>query len=100
MRAGSRHTPAFTPLHSRGLIGVSSNVSYYLYPWAPGDTEDFATHKIFRMEQLFPWRGARRDKDSKYKAGMASLPHVPQSRVRGIDCSDEETGVQALDGVS
>ncbi|XP_060228191.1 disintegrin and metalloproteinase domain-containing protein 33 isoform X5 [Meriones unguiculatus] len=66
----------------RGLIGVSSNVSYYLYPWAPGDTEDFATHKIFRMEQLFPWRGARRDKDSKYKAGMASLPHVPQSRVR------------------
>ncbi|XP_055461114.1 disintegrin and metalloproteinase domain-containing protein 33 [Psammomys obesus] len=66
----------------RGLIVVSSNVSYYLYPWASGDIEDFATHKIFRMEQLFPWRGAQRDKDFKYKAGMASLPHVSQSRVR------------------
>lgn len=63
---------------------VSSNVSYYLHPWAPGDTKDFATHKIFRMEQLFPWRGALRDKDSKYQAGMASLPRVPQSRVRGL----------------
>lgn len=34
------------------------------------------------MAQLLPWREAWRDKNSKYEAGMASLPHVPLSRVR------------------
>ena len=65
-----------------GLIVLSSKVSYYLQPRTPGDTKDFPTHEIFRMEQLFTWRGVQRDKNSQYKAGMASLPHVPQSRVR------------------
>lgn len=73
------------PLHSSGLIVLSSQVSYYLQPRTPGDTKDFPTHEIFRMEQLFTWRGIGRDKNSQYKAGMASLPHVPQSRVRGTD---------------
>lgn len=73
------------PLHSSGLIVLSSKVSYYLQPRTPGDTKDFPTHEIFRMEQLFTWRGVQRDKNSQYKAGMASLPHVPQSRVRGTD---------------
>ncbi|XP_015858516.2 disintegrin and metalloproteinase domain-containing protein 33 isoform X1 [Peromyscus maniculatus bairdii] len=65
-----------------GLIVLSSNISYYLHPWAPGDAKDFSTHKIFRMEQLFTWRRTWREKNSKYKAGMASLPHAPQSRVK------------------
>ncbi|XP_038187974.1 disintegrin and metalloproteinase domain-containing protein 33 isoform X2 [Arvicola amphibius] len=60
-----------------GLIVLSSNVSYYLHPWTSGNNRDFSTHKIFRMEQLFTWR-----ENSKYKAEMASLPHVLQSRVR------------------
>ncbi|KAM7327307.1 hypothetical protein ACRRTK_013674 [Alexandromys fortis] len=60
-----------------GLIVLSRNISYYLHPWVSGDNRDFSTHKIFRMEQLFTWR-----ENSKYKAGMASLPHVLQSRVR------------------
>ncbi|CAH6787856.1 Adam33 [Phodopus roborovskii] len=63
-----------------GMIVLSSNISYYLHPWPSGD-KDFSSHKIFRMEQLFTWRGAWR-KNSKYKAAMASLPHVPQSRMR------------------
>ncbi|XP_029416213.1 disintegrin and metalloproteinase domain-containing protein 33-like isoform X6 [Nannospalax galili] len=46
-----------------GLIVLTSNVSYYLYPRPPGDTEDFATHKIFRMEQLLTWKGTCGDKD-------------------------------------
>ncbi|XP_049990162.1 disintegrin and metalloproteinase domain-containing protein 33 isoform X1 [Alexandromys fortis] len=60
-----------------GLIVLSRNISYYLHPWVSGDNRDFSTHKIFRMEQLFTWR-----ENSKYKAGMARLPHVLQSRVR------------------
>uniref|UniRef100_A0A8C2MV26 A disintegrin and metallopeptidase domain 33 n=1 Tax=Cricetulus griseus TaxID=10029 RepID=A0A8C2MV26_CRIGR len=63
-----------------GLIVLSSNISYYLHPWASGD-KNFSSHKIFRMEQLFTWRGAWIE-SSKYKAGMASLSQVPQSRVR------------------
>ncbi|EDL80220.1 a disintegrin and metallopeptidase domain 33 (predicted), isoform CRA_b [Rattus norvegicus] len=65
-----------------GLIVLSSKVSYYLHPWMPGDTKDFPTHKIFRVEQLFTWRGARKDKNSQFKAGMARLPHVPHRRMR------------------
>ncbi|XP_052039608.1 disintegrin and metalloproteinase domain-containing protein 33 isoform X1 [Apodemus sylvaticus] len=65
-----------------GLIVLSDKVGYYLQPRAPGDTKDFPTHKIFRMEQLFTRGGVRRDKNSQYKAGMANLPHVPQNRVR------------------
>lgn len=64
---------------------LSSKVSYYLQPRAPGDPKDFPTHKIFRMEQLFTWRAVRGDKNSQSKAGMANLPRVPQSRVRGTD---------------
>ncbi|CAO2578709.1 Disintegrin and metalloproteinase domain-containing protein 33, partial [Lemmus lemmus] len=60
-----------------GLIVLSRSISYYLHPWTSGDSRDFSTHKLFRMEQLFTWR-----ENSKYKAGMATLPHVLQNRVR------------------
>ncbi|CAO2578798.1 Disintegrin and metalloproteinase domain-containing protein 33 [Lemmus lemmus] len=60
-----------------GLIVLSRSISYYLHPWTSGDRRDFSTHKLFRMEQLFTWR-----ENSKYKAGMATLPHVLQNRVR------------------
>ncbi|XP_029416211.1 disintegrin and metalloproteinase domain-containing protein 33-like isoform X4 [Nannospalax galili] len=68
-----------------GLIVLTSNVSYYLYPRPPGDTEDFATHKIFRMEQLLTWKGTCGDKDLGDKVGMASLPHAPQSRNQNLN---------------
>ncbi|XP_034351919.1 disintegrin and metalloproteinase domain-containing protein 33 isoform X3 [Arvicanthis niloticus] len=66
-----------------GLIVLSGKIGYHLHPRTPGDTRSASpTHEILRMEQLFTWRGARRDKNSLYKAGMASLPGVPQSRVK------------------
>ncbi|XP_077807434.1 disintegrin and metalloproteinase domain-containing protein 33 isoform X18 [Macaca mulatta] len=65
-----------------GLITLSSNASYYLRPWPPRGSKDFSTHKIFRMEQLFTWKGACGHRDPGDKAGMASLPGAPQSRDR------------------
>uniref|UniRef100_A0A096NVB2 ADAM metallopeptidase domain 33 n=1 Tax=Papio anubis TaxID=9555 RepID=A0A096NVB2_PAPAN len=65
-----------------GLITLSSNASYYLRPWPPRGSKDFSTHKIFRMEQLFTWKGACGHRDPGDKADMASLPGAPQSRDR------------------
>ncbi|XP_011739573.3 disintegrin and metalloproteinase domain-containing protein 33 isoform X11 [Macaca nemestrina] len=65
-----------------GLITLSSNASYYLRPWPPRGSKDFSTHKIFRMKQLFTWKGACGHRDPGDKAGMASLPGAPQSRDR------------------
>uniref|UniRef100_A0A2K5Y7A2 ADAM metallopeptidase domain 33 n=1 Tax=Mandrillus leucophaeus TaxID=9568 RepID=A0A2K5Y7A2_MANLE len=65
-----------------GLITLSSNASYYLRPWPPRGSKDFSTHKIFRMEQLFTWKGACGHRDPGDKAGMTSLPGAPQSRDR------------------
>uniref|UniRef100_A0A8C0WCT0 Disintegrin and metalloproteinase domain-containing protein 33 n=1 Tax=Castor canadensis TaxID=51338 RepID=A0A8C0WCT0_CASCN len=65
-----------------GLITLSSNASYYLHPWAPGDSKDFSTHKIFRMEQLFTWRQAFGYRDPRDKGGVAILPPASQSRER------------------
>ncbi|XP_050662823.1 disintegrin and metalloproteinase domain-containing protein 33 isoform X7 [Macaca thibetana thibetana] len=67
---------------NHGLITLSSNASYYLRPWPPRGSKDFSTHKIFRMEQLFTWKGACGHRDPGDKAGMASLPGAPQSRDR------------------
>ncbi|XP_027622270.1 disintegrin and metalloproteinase domain-containing protein 33 [Tupaia chinensis] len=63
-----------------GLIMLSSNASYYLRPWPPGHSEDFSTHRIFRMEQLLTWRGACGHRDPEYKWDTASLPPTPWSR--------------------
>uniref|UniRef100_A0A8C3WQK2 ADAM metallopeptidase domain 33 n=1 Tax=Catagonus wagneri TaxID=51154 RepID=A0A8C3WQK2_9CETA len=61
----------------RGLIALSSNASYYMHPWAAGDSKAFWTHKIFWMEQLLSWKGACGD-----KSDMASLSQATQIRER------------------
>ncbi|XP_012610727.2 disintegrin and metalloproteinase domain-containing protein 33 isoform X1 [Microcebus murinus] len=65
-----------------GLIVLSSNASYYLRPWPPGDSEDSSTHRIFRTEQLLTWKGDCGHRDSGDKRDMDSLPRARQSRDR------------------
>ncbi|XP_047396831.1 disintegrin and metalloproteinase domain-containing protein 33 isoform X2 [Sciurus carolinensis] len=65
-----------------GLIRLSSNASYYLHPWPPGDSEDLSTHKIFRVDQPLTWKGACGYRELKDKLEMASLLPAPQSRER------------------
>uniref|UniRef100_A0A2K6F120 ADAM metallopeptidase domain 33 n=1 Tax=Propithecus coquereli TaxID=379532 RepID=A0A2K6F120_PROCO len=66
----------------RGLITLSSNASYYLHPWPPGDSEDSSRHKIFRTEQLLTWKGDCGHRGPGDKRDKASLPRAPQSRDR------------------
>ncbi|XP_045364498.2 disintegrin and metalloproteinase domain-containing protein 33 isoform X6 [Camelus bactrianus] len=66
----------------RGLIMLSSNASYYVHPWPAGDSEDFLTHKIFRMEQLLSWKGSCSHKDPGDKGDMARLSRATQIRER------------------
>ncbi|KAB1262879.1 Disintegrin and metalloproteinase domain-containing protein 33 [Camelus dromedarius] len=68
----------------RGMIMLSSNASYYVHPWPAGDSEDFLTHKIFRMEQLLSWKGSCSHKDPGDKGDMARLSRATQIRVRGM----------------
>ncbi|XP_029416214.1 disintegrin and metalloproteinase domain-containing protein 33-like isoform X7 [Nannospalax galili] len=70
-----------------GLIVLTSNVSYYLYPRPPGDTEDFATHKIFRMEQLLTWKGTCGDKDLGDK--NQNLNQTKQRLLEVVNCVDQ-----------
>ncbi|XP_012866215.1 PREDICTED: disintegrin and metalloproteinase domain-containing protein 33 [Dipodomys ordii] len=60
-----------------GLIMLSSNTSYYLLPWPPGDSKDSSTHMIFRTERLFIWKGACGFCDNQ---GRTSLPPAPHNR--------------------
>ncbi|EPY79183.1 ADAM metallopeptidase domain 33 [Camelus ferus] len=67
---------------NQGLIMLSSNASYYVHPWPAGDSEDFLTHKIFRMEQLLSWKGSCSHKDPGDKGDMARLSRATQIRER------------------
>ncbi|KAB1262885.1 Disintegrin and metalloproteinase domain-containing protein 33 [Camelus dromedarius] len=69
---------------NQGMIMLSSNASYYVHPWPAGDSEDFLTHKIFRMEQLLSWKGSCSHKDPGDKGDMARLSRATQIRVRGM----------------
>ncbi|XP_048204841.1 disintegrin and metalloproteinase domain-containing protein 33 [Perognathus longimembris pacificus] len=62
-----------------GLIVLSSNTSYYLHPWPPGDYKDSSTHRIFRTEKLFTWKGACSFRDNQ---GRTSLPQAHHNRER------------------
>ncbi|KAB0384010.1 hypothetical protein FD755_005927, partial [Muntiacus reevesi] len=66
----------------RGLITLSSNASYYVHPWPAGDSKDFLTHRIFRVEQLFIGKGACGHGDPRDKRDMTSLSCATQIRER------------------
>ncbi|XP_051701212.1 disintegrin and metalloproteinase domain-containing protein 33 isoform X15 [Oryctolagus cuniculus] len=65
-----------------GLIQLSSNTTYYLRPGTPGDSNDFFTHRIFRLQQLLTWKGACGHRDPQENGDMASRPRAPPSRER------------------
>uniref|UniRef100_A0A452E8B7 ADAM metallopeptidase domain 33 n=1 Tax=Capra hircus TaxID=9925 RepID=A0A452E8B7_CAPHI len=66
----------------RGLITLSSNASYYVHPWPAGDSKDFLTHRIFRVEQLFSGKGTCGHRDPGDKRDMTSLSCATQIRER------------------
>uniref|UniRef100_A0A8C6DCM2 ADAM metallopeptidase domain 33 n=1 Tax=Moschus moschiferus TaxID=68415 RepID=A0A8C6DCM2_MOSMO len=66
----------------RGLITLSSNASYYVHPWPAGDSKDFLTHRIFRVEQLFSGKGACGHREPRDKRDMTSLSCATQIRER------------------
>ncbi|XP_044783826.1 disintegrin and metalloproteinase domain-containing protein 33 isoform X8 [Bubalus bubalis] len=66
----------------RGLITLSSNASYYVHPSPAGDSKDFLTHRIFRVEQLFRGKGTCGHRDPKDKRNMTSLSCATQIRER------------------
>ncbi|XP_070237393.1 disintegrin and metalloproteinase domain-containing protein 33 isoform X2 [Bos mutus] len=66
----------------RGLITLSSNASYYVHPSPAGDSKDFLTHRIFRVEQLFRGKGTCGHRDPKDKRDTISLSCATQIRER------------------
>ncbi|XP_012583526.1 PREDICTED: disintegrin and metalloproteinase domain-containing protein 33 [Condylura cristata] len=65
-----------------GLISLSGSDSYYLHPWPAGNATVFSTHKIFRTQQLFSWKGACGHRHPRGQEDRTSLSHAPHIRER------------------